>query len=95
MNTLIYLKKTISRVGLWSILNNLARKSLPIIKKYILPEALKLCSSIIEKARSNPDNLINKQDLKTLARNLSQKLVKKKTLSSFGGENIEKEKKTC
>ena len=81
----LFKKEPISGAGFWSILNNLARKSVPILK-YILPEALNLGSSIIEKAKSNPDKLIKKDDLKTLAKT-SVKNLAKKTLSSLGGKH--------
>ena len=81
----LFKKEPVSGAGFWSILNNLARKSVPIIKKYILPEALNLGSSIIEKAKLNPDKLIKKDDLKNLAKT-SVKNLAKKTISSLGGK---------
>ena len=80
----LFKKEENSGAGFWSILNNLARKGLPILKKYVLPEALNLGSSIIEKVKSNPDNVI-KKDLKNLAKSSAKNLAKK-TLSSIAGK---------
>ena len=92
----LFKKEEISGAGFWSILNNLARKSLPIIKKYILPEALNLGTSIIEKVKSNPDNVIKKQELKNLAKSSAKNLAKK-TLSSIAGKRKKSSlrRKTC
>ena len=82
----LFKKEEISGAGFWSILNNLARKSLPILKKLILPEALNLGSSIIEKVKSNPDSTIKKEELKNLAKSSAKNLAKK-TLSSIAGKH--------
>ena len=80
----LFRRGDLSGAGFWSILNNLARKSLPFLKKYVLPEALNLGSTIIEKSKQNQNNLINKNELKNLAKN-SVKNLASKAISNIGG----------
>ena len=80
----LFRRGELSGAGFWSILNNLARKSLPFLKKYVLPEALNLGSTIIEKSKQNQDNVITKKELKNLAKN-SVKNLASKAISNIGG----------
>ena len=80
----LFKKEQITGARFWSFLSGLAKKSYPIIKKFKLPEALNLTSSVIEKVKEKSPTNITKSDIKDLAKENLKNLAKK-TLSSSGG----------
>ena len=52
--------------GFWSFLGNLARKSLPFINKFILPEAVNIGQTLLEKQQQKGS--ISKKDFSDVSR---------------------------
>ena len=69
-------------------LSNLAKKSLPYIKKYFIPEALHLGTNLLHKSQSNEG--LKKSDIKDLSKK-SLKNIVSKALNS-GGYKSRKQK---
>ena len=65
----------------WGFLSNLAKKSLPYINKYFIPEALHLGTNLLHKSQSNEG--LKKSDIKDLSKK-SLKNIVSKALNSGG-----------
>ena len=61
--------------GFWSFLGNLARKSLPFINKFILPEAVNIGQSLLEKQQQKGS--ISKKDFSDVSKDSIKRVVKK------------------
>ena len=73
----------------WTFLGNIAKKTLPFIHKYILPEAVNFGQNLIEKTNQTNSNL-TKQDLKKLSKQSLSNIAKKIAVGS--GERRQKKK---
>ena len=85
----LFRKSNRAGAGVFSILSNIAKRSFPFLKKYILPEAINFGTSLIEKRRENPSNNITTSDLKKLAKS-SAKNIAQKVLASGGRKRRKK-----
>ena len=78
--------------GFFSFLSSLAKKSLPYLKKYVLPEALNVTSSLLSKSQSAGEKSLTKKDLEHLGkrslRNIASKALTGSGKSSKGKKNI-------
>ena len=72
--------------GFWSFLGNLARKSLPFINKFILPEAVNIGQTLLEKQQQKGS--ISKKDFSDISRDSVKRVVKKVITGSGKNENI-------
>merc|ERR1711888_247219 len=61
--------------GFWSFLGNLARKSLPFINEFILPEAINIGHSLLEKQQK--EGKISKKDFSDISKNSIKRVIKK------------------
>ena len=59
--------------SIWTFLGNLAKKSLPLISKIFLPEAVNFGQSLLE--RQNRSANISKQDLKDLSKKSLKNII--------------------
>ena len=91
----LFRKNNRAGAGVFSFLSNIAKRSFPFLKKYILPEAINFGTSLIEKSKNNSSNKISKQDIKDLSKK-SIKNIAKKVIDS-GGRKVKKkrQKKKC
>ena len=69
--------------GFLSFLGSVARKAIPFISRYILPEAINFGSNLINKKRQNPD--LKREDFKNEAKK-SMKNIAEKVLNASGGK---------
>ena len=73
--------------GFWSYVGQLAKRSLPFIHKYLLPEALNVGQTLIEKHQSK--GRISKKDLSDISKDTLKRVVKNVVLGS-GRKNKQK-----
>ena len=62
--------------NLWTFLGNIAKKALPFINKYILPEAVNFSQNLVQRQAENNAN-ITKDDLKDISKQSIKNIVKK------------------
>ena len=74
--------------GVYSFFSSIAKKSLPFLRKYILPEAVNFGTSLLEKSNT-PNQKISKQDIKNLSKK-SLKNIGRKVFESSGGGRYKK-----
>lgn len=72
----------------WGFLSNLAKKTLPYINKYIIPEALNLGTNLLHKSQSSEG--LKKSDIKNLSKKSLKNIVSKAINS--GGYKSHKQK---
>ena len=84
----LFRKNNRAGAGVYSFLSNIAKRSFPFLKKYILPEAINFGASLLERSKNNPSNKINKDDIKHLTKK-SIKNIAKKVIDS-GGRRVKK-----
>lgn len=84
----LFRKNNRAGAGVFSFLSNIAKRSFPFLKKYILPEAINFGTSLIEKSKNNPSSKISKEDIKSLGKT-SIKNIAKKVIDS-GGRRVKK-----
>ena len=87
----LFRKSNRAGAGVFSVLSNIAKRSFPFLKKYILPESLNFSASLIEKKKNNPSENISSTDVKNLAKT-SAKNIARKILTS-GGKRIGSKKR--
>lgn len=61
--------------GFWSYVGQLAKKTLPFINKFLLPEAINVGQSLLEKHQSK--GKISKEDLSNISKDSVKRIVKK------------------
>ena len=71
--------------GVYSFFSSIAKKSIPFLRKYLLPEALNFGTSLLEKS-NNPNQKISKQDIKNLSKKSLKNIGRKVLQSSSGGK---------
>ena len=77
----LFRKSNRAGAGIFSVLSNIAKRSFPFLKKYIIPEAINFGTSLIEKKRENPSKNITGSDFKKIAKS-SAKNIARKVLAS-------------
>ena len=76
--------------GFWSFIGKLAKKSLPFINKFILPEAINIGQSLLEKHQTK--GKISKDDLSDISKDTVKRIVKK-VVSGSGKRKKQKKKR--
>lgn len=84
----IFNNKKKSGAGIFSFLSGLAKKSLPYISKYILPEAVNFTSNLINEKIQNKK--IDKKSLKRISKDSFKNIARKALLESGGGKNLKR-----
>merc|ERR1712030_167667 len=84
--------------GFFSFLSNIAKKTVPILKKYVLPEALNLTSSLIDQSKQKSLNVdkikdLTKQSLRNIGKNVVMNSGGRKRLRKKHKIGIRKKKK--
>ena len=77
--------KNLSGAGLWSFISKLTKKSLPLLSKYILPEALSFTSNVLNE-RNNKKN-IDKNKLKSFAKTSLKNIASKVLSNTLAGKS--------
>merc|ERR1711989_229919 len=72
--------------GLWSFITGLAKKSLPFVSKYILPEALSFTSNVLNET-NNTKTKIDKNKLKSLGKTSLKNIASKVLSNSLVGKS--------
>ena len=67
--------------GFWSFLGSIARKTLPFISKYVLPEAVTFGQNLIDKRLEKKSNLTS-EDFKSISKNSLGNIAKKISVGS-------------
>ena len=77
--------------GFWSFLGSIARKTLPFISKYVLPEAATFGQNLIDKRLEKKSNL-SSEDLKSISKKSIGNIAKKNSVGS-GKKSTNKKRK--
>ena len=62
--------------NLWTFLGNIAKKALPFISQYILPEAVNFGQNLVQKQAEN-NSKITKEDIKDLSKKSVKNIIRK------------------